>query len=105
MSKEALPGDGDEENLFLESNIPKEFEDLDQTFRCQICASLFDKAVAIRECGHTFCSVCIRNYWVTTRTGVHRQKTACPTCRTPVNVMDVEKALAIPISTPMVDEC
>lgn len=95
MSKKGLSEDVDEESLFLESNIPKEFEDLDQTFRCQICASLFDKAVAIRECGHTFCSVCIRNYWVTTRTGIHRQKTACPTCRTPVNVMDVEKALVM----------
>lgn len=84
-----------EDDLFLESNIPKDFKDLDQTFRCQICASLFDKAVTIKECGHTFCSVCIRDYWVSIRTGIHRQKTACPTCRTPVNGMDIEKALVM----------
>lgn len=94
MSKKELEEDVGEEELFLESNIPKEFLDLDHSFRCQICGDLFDKAVTI-TCGHTFCSVCIRNYWVATRTGKHRQKTACPSCRTPINVMDVEKALVM----------
>mmetsp|Transcript_11343 Transcript_11343/g.28669 ORF Transcript_11343/g.28669 Transcript_11343/m.28669 type:complete len:475 (+) Transcript_11343:149-1573(+) len=95
MAKNDIEKDVNEHGIFLENNIPKDFEDLDQTFRCQICASLFDKAVTIKECGHTFCSVCIRNYWVTVRSGIHRQKKSCPICRTAVNVMDIEKALVM----------
>jgi ribosomal protein S27AE len=95
MAKKLLGGEDSEDNIFLEVNIPKDFEDLDQTFRCPICASLFDKAVTIKECGHTYCSVCIRNYWVAIRNGVHRQEKACPICRKTVNVMDVEKALVM----------
>jgi hypothetical protein len=95
MAKKHLAGEDSEDNIFLEANIPKDFEDLDQTFRCPICASLFDKAVTIKECGHTFCSVCIRNYWVAIRNGVHRQEKACPICRKIVNGMDVEKALVM----------
>ena len=95
MAKNDIEKDVNEDIIFLESNIPKDFEDLDQTFRCQICASLFDKAVTIKECGHSFCSVCIRNYWVTVRSGIHRQKKSCPICRTAVNVMDIEKALVM----------
>eukprot|EP00535_Pseudo-nitzschia_heimii_P007066 CAMPEP_0197190686 /NCGR_PEP_ID=MMETSP1423-20130617/22150_1 /TAXON_ID=476441 /ORGANISM="Pseudo-nitzschia heimii, Strain UNC1101" /LENGTH=414 /DNA_ID=CAMNT_0042643133 /DNA_START=268 /DNA_END=1509 /DNA_ORIENTATION=+ len=95
MVKKHNLSEGTEEVLFLEDNIPKDFEDLDRTFRCSICASLFDKAVTIKECGHTFCSVCIRNYWVAIRNGVHRQEKSCPICRTTVKVMDVEKALVM----------
>lgn len=95
MAKSDLGEEVREENIFLEGNIPKDFEGLDQTFRCPICASLFDKAVMIKECGHSFCSVCIRNYWVATRSGIHRQEKACPICRTAINVMDVEKALVM----------
>lgn len=95
MANKLLGGEDSEDTIFLEANIPKDFEDLDQTFRCPICASLFDKAVTIKECGHTFCSVCIRNYWVAIRNGVHRQEKACPICRKIVNGMDVEKALVM----------
>ncbi len=95
MAEQDTGNDINEDIIFLESNIPKDFEGLDQTFRCQICASLFDKAVAIKDCGHTFCSVCIRNYWVAVRTGIHRQKKSCPICRTPVDSMDIEKALVM----------
>lgn len=95
MAKKHYSEQDNEYVLFTEDNIPKDFKDLDQTFRCPICASLFDKAVTIKECGHTFCSVCIRSYWVAIRNGVHRQEKSCPICRTTVNVMDVEKALCI----------
>jgi len=95
MAERDTGNDVNEDIIFLESNIPKDFEGLDQTFRCQICANLLDKAVAIKDCGHTFCSVCIRNYWVAVRTGVHRQKKSCPICRKPVDVLDIEKALVM----------
>ncbi len=70
-------------------HVPKDLE-------CSICGDVFDKAVSLKACGHTYCSVCIRNHWVTTsRPGVHRQsKKECPLCRTPVG-HDVNKALIV----------
>ena len=63
---------------------------------CSICGQLFDKAVSLKACGHTYCSVCIRSHWLTTSLpGVHRQsKKECPQCRTPVG-HDVNNALVI----------
>ena len=95
MAKKHQIGEDNENNIFLEGNIPRDLIELDQTFRCPICANLFDKAVTIKECGHTYCSVCIQNYWVATRNGVHRQEKSCPICRTTVNVMNVQKALVM----------
>ena len=95
MANKNVVGEESEEHIFLEDNIPENFKDLDQTFRCLICSNLFDKAVTIKECGHTFCSVCINMYWVSVRNGVHRQEKSCPICRTTVNVLNVEKALVM----------
>jgi hypothetical protein len=95
MVKKELGEEDSEGDIFLEDNIPKDFEDLDKTFRCPICADLFDKAVTIKDCGHTYCSVCIRRYFTAIRTGVHRQAKSCPTCRTTINALDVEKALVM----------
>ena len=63
---------------------------------CSICGQLFDKAVSLKACGHTYCSVCIRSHWLTTSLpGVHRQsKKECPRCRTPAG-HDVNSALVI----------
>jgi hypothetical protein len=91
----STPVEDDDVNIiFQEDNIPLDFQDLDKTLRCVICASLFDKAVTIKDCGHTYCSVCIRNHWVTSRNGVHRQVKKCPTCRQEVS-QDVDKALVM----------
>mmetsp|Transcript_6544 Transcript_6544/g.13902 ORF Transcript_6544/g.13902 Transcript_6544/m.13902 type:complete len:458 (-) Transcript_6544:540-1913(-) len=95
MEQQHREGEDDEEYIFHESKIPKVFEDLDQSFRCRICSNLFNKAVTIKACGHNFCSVCIRSYWVAVRRGAHRQERACPLCRTIVNAMDVDKALVM----------
>ena len=63
---------------------------------CSICGGLFDKAVSLKACGHVYCSVCIRNHWLTTsRPGVHHQaKKECPLCRAAVG-NDVDRALVI----------
>ena len=93
MNKQQVEDD-DVNIIFQEDNIPLDFQDLDKTLRCVICTSLFDKAVTIKDCGHTYCSVCIRNHWVTSRNGVHRQVKKCPTCRQEVS-QDVDKALVM----------
>jgi hypothetical protein len=90
----STPVEDDVNIIFQEDNIPLDFQDLDKTLRCVICTSLFDKAVTIKDCGHTYCSVCIRNHWVTSRNGVHRQVKKCPTCRQEVS-QDVDKALVM----------
>ena len=76
--------------------VSKKDNDVPKDFECSICGDIFDKAVSLKACGHTYCSVCIRNHWVTTsRPGVHRQsKKECPLCRTPVG-HDVNKALVV----------
>jgi len=80
--------------IFQEDNIPLDLQALDKTFRCSICGSLFDKAVTIKNCGHTYCSICIRNHWVASRNGVHRKEKSCPMCRNAVD-QDVDKALVM----------
>jgi len=80
--------------IFQEDNIPLDLQDLDKTFRCSICGSLFGKAVTIKNCGHTYCSVCIRNHWVASRNGKHRKDKSCPMCRNAVD-QDVDKALVM----------
>tara|TARA_B110001450_G_C17528059_1_gene443455 strand:- start:300 stop:800 length:501 start_codon:yes stop_codon:yes gene_type:complete len=82
--------------IFNEENIPEELQEIDQTFRCSICGSLFDKAVSIKDCGHTYCSVCIRSHWKAVMHGIHRQPKSCPICRTIlVNQHDINSALVI----------
>ncbi len=82
----------------MESKISALQQDIDvpKDLECSICGDLFDKAVSLKACGHTYCSVCIRNHWVTTsRPGVHRQPNKeCPLCRAHVG-HDVNKALLV----------
>ena len=72
-----------------DTNIPEELE-------CMICGEIFDKAVSLKACGHTFCSICIRSHWlITSRPGIHHQsKKECPLCRLAVG-NDVNKALVV----------
>ena len=82
--------------IFNEENIPEELQEIDQTFRCSICGNLFDKAVSIKDCGHTYCSVCIRSHWKAVMHGIHRQPKSCPICRTIlVNQHDINSALVM----------
>ena len=82
----------------MESKIALSQEDTDvpKDLECSICGDIFDKAVSLKVCGHTYCSVCIRNHWLTTsRPGVHHQsKKECPLCRSAVG-SDVTKALVV----------
>ena len=38
----------------------KELETLEEACRCAICGEFFDTPVSVANCGHTFCSLCIR---------------------------------------------
>ncbi|KAI0318436.1 hypothetical protein OF83DRAFT_1182403 [Amylostereum chailletii] len=45
--------------------------DLDGAFRCNICSELYEAPVSL-PCGHSFCSLCVRQQL--------GEKAACPTC-------------------------
>jgi hypothetical protein len=60
--------------------IPKEFEALDESFRCSICRyHCYHEAVTMRPCGDSFCLECIQK---TLRTDLHsnRRQVSCPKC-------------------------
>ncbi|GJJ12250.1 hypothetical protein Clacol_006491 [Clathrus columnatus] len=56
------------------SDFPLEvLKKLDSTFRCTICKEFFEAPVLLTQCGHTFCSLCIRNQLP--------NKPECPLCK------------------------
>ncbi|KAJ7273090.1 hypothetical protein C8J57DRAFT_265929 [Mycena rebaudengoi] len=59
---------------------PASLRDLDSAVRCTICANFFDAPVSL-SCGHSFCSMCIRD--VLSRTTSKSQ--CCPICRHPTS--------------------
>ncbi|KAJ2821457.1 E3 ubiquitin-protein ligase rad18, partial [Coemansia sp. 'formosensis'] len=50
--------------------------DLDQLLRCPVCKEYFTTAMVTANCGHTFCSLCVRRCLT--------QETKCPSCRGPL---------------------
>jgi hypothetical protein len=56
---------------------------LESQLRCGICSELFNIPVLLRECGHSFCSACIRQ--------ALGFKLFCPTCRMPAGLGDIQK--------------
>ena len=49
-------------------------EQIDPELKCAICGQPFVKPMVGKNCGHTFCQVCINNW--------QRQNSSCPVCRT-----------------------
>ncbi|KAJ2780702.1 E3 ubiquitin-protein ligase rad18 [Coemansia interrupta] len=49
--------------------------ELDQLFRCPVCKEYLDAPMVVTNCGHTFCSLCVRRCLT--------QETKCPSCRAP----------------------
>eukprot|EP00536_Pseudo-nitzschia_multiseries_P015859 jgi/Psemu1/219332/e_gw1.964.7.1 len=47
--------------------VPKDLE-------CLICGDLFENAVSVEACGHTFCSVCFRIHYR------EAKEKRCPLC-------------------------
>ncbi len=56
-----------EENI-LNGLIVK--DNVDDHLKCNICLEVFNKPVALKECGHVFCKNCISKW-----------KNNCPNCR------------------------
>ncbi|KAJ2873508.1 E3 ubiquitin-protein ligase rad18 [Coemansia aciculifera] len=50
--------------------------ELDQLLRCPVCKEYFATAMVTSNCGHTFCSLCVRRCLT--------QETKCPSCRAPL---------------------
>ncbi|KAJ2162283.1 E3 ubiquitin-protein ligase rad18 [Coemansia sp. RSA 552] len=55
--------------------------ELDQLLRCPICKEFFSTAMVAIDCGHTFCSLCVRRCLA--------QETICPSCRAPLTESDL----------------
>ena len=50
---------------------------------CAICNEIFNSPVRIKECGHTFCRKCIKNWG--------KLHASCPFCRTAFNPKNLKK--------------
>jgi hypothetical protein len=72
-------------NITAEEVIPQDLIALDESLRCTLCGGHFHAAVTIAdpECGHSFCSECIRNTFTAQMKSTQRQR-KCPACRCPV---------------------
>ncbi|KAI7825829.1 hypothetical protein BX661DRAFT_184237 [Kickxella alabastrina] len=58
------------------SDWPADFphlRELEQLLRCPVCKEYLDTPMVVTNCGHTFCSLCVRRCLT--------QETKCPSCR------------------------
>jgi hypothetical protein len=69
-----------DEDPWQEDKIPKPLLPIFHSLSCEICRGYYDNAVCIKPCGHTLCSLCIREQCQKTTVGVHRRKNACSVC-------------------------
>lgn len=61
-----------------------EWQTIDCALRCPICRDLFNTAMTLTGCGHTFCSICIRQSFSLQTNCVNKH---CPSCRNePISV-------------------
>ena len=58
-------------------------KDVSQYLFCAICNEIFNFPVRIKECGHTFCKKCIKNWG--------KLHASCPFCRTSFNPKNLTK--------------
>ncbi|KAF9505806.1 hypothetical protein BS47DRAFT_1334157, partial [Hydnum rufescens UP504] len=68
MEELALPDVADPTDFEL-----SELQAVDTVIRCPMCKEFFEGPVLLSQCGHTFCSLCIRGYLPS--------KSECPVCR------------------------
>jgi hypothetical protein len=75
----------DEREEFLIKN--EQYTDLEKIkekgLECSICLHVISSSVAITECLHKFCSICIYEYCRTS------QNPTCPLCRTDIDIDDI----------------
>ncbi len=66
----------------IDEEIPSDLAALDESLRCTLCGDHFHAAVTIAdpECGHSFCSECIRNTFCAQMKSTKRER-KCPACR------------------------
>lgn len=68
--------------------IDRDLQSLDEALRCPICGELYNTALTIKKCGHSFCSKCARDA-MSTQSLDDRY---CPACRTKLTGDPFEKA-------------
>ena len=62
---------------FLKSEIGPELKTLMDQFQCRVCFDPFVDPVMSVNCGHNFCSICVRKYLI--------YKQQCPECYEPLH--------------------
>lgn len=80
-------GVGDDPEEWRSTSIP-EIENFEKSFRCGICQDLFEAPVSVAECGHTFCSYCIRSnleFQMSSASRALDNSSTCPVCRGPAS--------------------
>nr|GAT53714.1 DNA repair protein [Mycena chlorophos] len=66
----------------------KSLQQLDASVRCPICSELFTGPVSL-NCGHSFCSLCVRNTMAAT------SQSQCPSCRAPAKESQLRPNLVL----------
>jgi E3 ubiquitin-protein ligase RAD18 len=94
VENEPSPFGINDDDIFQEYKMPEALQSSFQSLSCLFCGEFVSSAVCLRVCGHSFCSSCIRQVFQNNKTGVHRQKNQCLTCRAEVG-QNVDKQLVV----------
>ncbi|PAV23316.1 dna repair [Pyrrhoderma noxium] len=71
---------------FPSENVAPGLRKIDESLRCRICGEIFDAPMTL-QCGHSFCSVCVRRSL--------RDRKECPQCRNPAEEIHLMKIVQL----------
>lgn len=77
--------DPDQSSAFLSGERFQSLQRLDEVLRCEICKLFMQGAVSLAECGHSFCSECIRGY-----ISACKADPCCPVCKKKVQTSSIQ---------------
>lgn len=78
------------ESIETEADWPEEAKPLqliEKSLKCSICHATMRSAVLLSNCGHSFCSYCIRQFLL--------KEKICPLCRKPATESDIVRNITL----------
>lgn len=78
------------ESIETEADWPEEakpFQLIEKSLKCSICHATMRSAVMLSNCGHSFCSYCIRQFLL--------KEKICPLCRKPATESDIVRNITL----------